>query len=64
MGNKRRVLLGTVEVYGWEDENGMLVRDVADLHGHRLWIQGEPVVLVTESTEEPALARILESTLV
>jgi len=59
---RRRVLLGSVDVYCWEDE-GRTHMEAYDLHKHKLFISGRPVVLVDPAADEQEVASTLEDRL-
>ncbi|KKN72636.1 hypothetical protein LCGC14_0408780 [marine sediment metagenome] len=59
----RRVLTGILEVYCLEDNDGKACVDAKDLQGHILYIQGNPVVLILEGTEEPELGLLIKTAL-
>jgi len=56
----RRVLLGAVDVYGWEDAEGEVAVDVDKISGILAWQNGHPFVLVSQALEGADLAALLE----
>lgn len=56
----RKVLVGSVDVYGWEDEDGLVKTDLDELHGQVIYTSGWRTLLVREECSGAELDEILK----
>lgn len=59
----RHVLLGSIDVYCWEDDKGETHMEAYDLHGVLLHLEGRPVVLVDPAAGEAEVMTVLKEKL-